>query len=141
MLILTLLSKLKLRENSMSAKEQNFSFFGQDVLSKLVANEGKELMVFDWDRAATLIKIASEESSDVLAEAGLAGDWKYTGGVIYDNQIDDDSYTYLVSIWARPTLVLNGEEIECWLYKDDATFDSGTKWPQSARDILDGEIK
>lgn len=42
-----------------------------------VMNQNKELMVFDWDKAARLIK----EHHSAYAIAGLAGDMEYTGGI------------------------------------------------------------
>lgn len=58
------------------------------------ANAGKPLMVFDWKKAAEIIR--DERPSEV--EAGLAGDWGRTGGVIFSGgRIVDDSYTYLAS--------------------------------------------
>jgi len=40
----------------------------------------------------------------------------------------------LTSNWAIPTLVIEGEEIECFV--EDERWDAHTKWPQSALDIL-----
>lgn len=42
-------------------------------------NLGKELMVFDWDKAARIIK----ERRPIRAGAGLRDDWENTGGVIF----------------------------------------------------------
>ena len=42
------------------------------------ANRGKEMMVFDWDKAARLIA----ERKPQIAMAGMRGDWKNTGGMI-----------------------------------------------------------
>jgi len=61
------------------------------------ANRDQEEMVFDWDKAATLIK----DCKPKFAAAGLMGDWEYTGGEIYRNgKIEDDDYTFLSSTWA-----------------------------------------
>ena len=45
------------------------------------ANRGKELMVFDWNKAAKIIK----EQNAASASAGLCGDWAWTGGAIYED--------------------------------------------------------
>lgn len=75
------------------------------------ANRGKELMVFDWDTAAKLIR----ENSPSIALAGLRNDWEYTGGEIYiDGEPTFDSYTYLASTWATPELDLDGEVVPCY---------------------------
>lgn len=96
-------------------------------------NRGKELMVFDWDKAARIIK----ERKATSASAGLRGDWEWTGGTILkDGKPDFDSYTYLASTWATPELEIDGEIIECYIMKRKTEWDSDTKWPQSSLDIL-----
>ena len=102
------------------------------------ANRGKELMVFDWDKAARLIK----EKKAEYAEAGLAGDWEWTGGTIYeDGHPVKDSYTYLASTWATPQIDLDGELIACYRMQSETPgWDSSTKWPESALSILEGEM-
>ena len=102
-----------------------------------MANKDKELMVFDWDKAANIIK----DRKPRLAVAGLAGDMEYTSGVIYENGkvlSRNETYTYLSSTWAIPTLVIdNREEIECYKMKSGTpNWDSDTYWPQSSLDIL-----
>lgn len=101
------------------------------------ANRHKELMVFDWDKAAKLIK----ESDAQYACAGLRSDWEWTGGVIFNENkpvFDDD--TYLASTWAVPELELNGEIIECYkMQSETPNWDSDTKWPESALNILKEE--
>mgnify|MGYP000927357341 FL=1 len=102
-----------------------------------MANKNKELMVFDWDKAANIIK----DRKPHLVVAGLAGDMEYTSGVIYKNGkvlSRNETYTYLSSTWAIPTLVIdNREEIECYKMKSGTpNWDSDTYWPQSSLDIL-----
>lgn len=98
------------------------------------ANRGKELMVFDWDKAANLIK----EKKPIEASAGLSGDWDWTGGTIFKNGKNVlDSYTYLASTWATPELDLDGEIFECFKMESETDgWDSGTKWPESSLKIL-----
>lgn len=98
-------------------------------------NRGKELMVFDWDKAAEIIK----KEKPLLASAGLCNDWEWTGGDIYcEGKPLMDEYTYLASTWAVPELLLNGYEvIPCYRMKSETpNWDFDTKWPQSALDIL-----
>lgn len=107
------------------------AFYRGEAARKL----GSRHMVFDWDKAA---KIISEEQPSI-AYAGLRSDWEYTGGVIYqDNKPYFDGYTYLCSNWAMPELQLDdGEKIPCWKYQDESDgWDSSTKWPKSALEIL-----
>lgn len=98
------------------------------------ANRGKESMIFDWDKAATIIK----ERGAKNASAGLAGDWEYTGGdILIDGKIPDDSSCYLSSTWATPELEIDGEIIDCYKMRTETDgWDSGTFWPESARKIL-----
>jgi hypothetical protein len=97
------------------------------------ANRGNEMKVFDWNKAARLIK----EQKVNYASAGLSGDWEYTSGNILENgEPNFDDYTYLASTWATPEIVIDGEFIDCYVMESQTEWDSGTKWPQSALDIL-----
>lgn len=97
------------------------------------ASKGRPLKVFDWKRAAEIIR---DENPD-YCEAGLAGDMEWTAGTIYANgKIIDDSYTYLASTWATPVIVVDGDERDCFVMEPDTDWDSGTKWPDEARAIL-----
>ena len=98
-------------------------------------NRGKEMMVFDWDHAARIIR----EKNPVCASAGLRSDWECTGGTIYENgKINTDDYTFLASTWAVPELDLDGERIPCYVMESQTKWDAKTKWPASARKILKG---
>lgn len=102
------------------------------------ANQGRTLMVFDWDRAAKIIRDRGAHE----ASAGLSGDWEYTGGpILRDGEPvpSNDTYTYLASTWATPELEVDGELIDCWRYQPDTPeWGAGTYWPESARLILIG---
>lgn len=92
--------------------------------------------VFDWDKAAKLIK----EQNPKEVSAGLGNDWEYTGGCIYrDGDPVMDDYTYLASVWATPELSMDGIIVDCFLPKDKSDYDAHTKWPESALKILKGE--
>jgi hypothetical protein len=109
-----------------------------DAVSRAAAAmaSGARSRVFDWDKAAELIR----ERKPKQAGAGLSGDWEWTGGTIFaDGQPVTDSYTFLSSLWATPELELDGESIDCWKYRDETSWDSETKWPESALKILRGE--
>lgn len=102
---------------------------------------GKPQMAFDWDKAANIIKEKLIEHPDLKAEAGLQGDWDYTGGVIFENgKPSNQEYTFLSSNWATPTLILEWdgeeqEEIECSILANER-FNSGTKWDEISLNIL-----
>ena len=102
------------------------------------ANRGKEQMVFDWDKAAQIIR----DTGASYACAGLRGDWEYTGGTIYeDGQPDTGDYTFLASTWAVPELDIDGDVIPCYRMASEVPgWDARTKWPRSALDILEGKI-
>lgn len=95
------------------------------------ANRGQPIRVFDWDRAAELIR----DQRPTTASAGLSGDWEYTGGPIWRDGApvpEDDTYTYLASNWATPELDLDGDVQDCWRWAEGSGWDAGTYWPESA---------
>jgi len=102
------------------------------------ANRHKEAMVFDWHKAARLLK----ESGTAYAEAGLAGDWEWTGGKIFENGrpvLKGDTYTFLASTWATPRLEYGNASVDCYvMQKDSPGWDSDTYWPDSAIAIFEG---
>lgn len=103
------------------------------IMKDAAITAGSKSKVFDWDKAAQLIK----ETQPAVAGAGLQNDWEWTGGEIYrDGEIVTDEYTYLFSRWATPEIEMDGELIECWRYAEGQEWDEDTKWPQSAIDIL-----
>ena len=107
-----------------------------DAFMMSLANMGKELMVFDWNEAARLIK----EHNPKVASAGLHSDWEYTGGVIFeDGEPVANTYTYLASTWATPELELDGKIYSCYKMQSEVPrWSEKTKWPKSALKILKG---
>ncbi len=107
------------------------------------ANQGKPLMVLDWNKAAELIR----DRKPKRASAGLASDWEYTGGLIFEEGSPvkrEDTYCYLASTWAEPELDLDGAVVECWKLDTDEGvkgWDAHTFWPESALAILNGGAK
>ena len=105
---------------------------------------GARGQVFDWDKAARLIR----ESGATSASAGLSGDWEWTGGsILTDGKPTPaaDTYVYLASLWATPELMLgeDGDLIDCGKPTEDGpdAWDAGTYWPASALAILNGEAE
>jgi hypothetical protein len=101
------------------------------------ANRNNPSRVFDWNRAAELIR----DHKPACASAGLAGDWEYTGGAIWRDGAPvsaDDTYTFLASTWATPELDLDGDVQDCWRWQDGSDWNSGTYWPESALAIVAG---
>ena len=100
------------------------------------ANRRNTQRVFDWNKAAEIIRDRKPEQ----ACAGLREDWGWTSGPIWSDgkPVDeDDTYTYLASTWATPTLLLDdSDDVECWRYGTEvADWDSKTYWPESAKTI------
>lgn len=97
------------------------------------ANRDKEMMVFDWDKAARLIA----EKKPHRAWAGLREDFCNTGGMIYeDGKLITDKYTYLASSWAIPELDMDGETVACFrVASQTPRWHAHTKWPKSAVEI------
>ena len=97
------------------------------------ANQGKEPMVFDWDKAVEIIK----EKNIKNAGAGLDGDFEYTAGMILENGKPYTSdYTYLASTWATPQLIIYDahgdieEAIDCFVMQSQTKYGSGTQFPE-----------
>lgn len=101
------------------------------------AHRNDPLMVFDWDKAAQIIKERGAQN----ASAGLAGDWGMTGGeILTDGEPNMEDYTYLASTWATPQLKVDGVLMDCWKYaKDTDGWDAKTKWPKSSLKILNNK--
>lgn len=98
--------------------------------------QGKVQMAFDWDKAAEIIKERLKTNPCLVAEAGLQLDWDHTGGVIFiDGKPTNDSYTFLSSNWAIPTLIIDNEEFECFV-EENERLHSSTKWDKESLDIL-----
>lgn len=103
--------------------------------------QGKPMLAFDWNKAAEIIKTQLIDYPDLVAEAGLQNDWDHTSGIIFINgKPTNDSYTYLASNWAKPTLILSWDnkeqqEIECSCEQDEKNH-SDTKWSQESLNIL-----
>lgn len=107
-----------------------------ETLMEIAIKESQKGKVFDWDKAAKIIK----ERKPKTASAGLAEDWFWTGGTIYKNgRPTKKNYTYLASSWATPVLRLDGEEIVCYQPKWYHGWYEYTKWPESALKILNSE--
>jgi len=102
------------------------------------ASRGQPIKYFDWIKAAELIK----EYGAKHAAAGLIEDWEWTGGdIMEDGKIipEEDTYVYLGSTWATPTLIINhwDDEFECWKYKDEIPKENLEYWCKKAREIYD----
>lgn len=100
------------------------------------ANRDKERKVFDWDKAARILR----ERRPASASAGLSSDLEWTAGTIFANGAPvTDDYTFLASTWATPVLVIDDEEITCFVMVSTVAWDEKTKWPESALKILQGD--
>lgn len=108
-----------------------------DTIKAILMGElyrAEEQRVFDWDKAARLIK----EHKPQCAIAGLEDDFMFTGGVIYqDGKPAYDERTYLSSTWAIPQLIMDSEVYDCFRMQSELPEqDAETKWPASALAIL-----
>lgn len=122
-----------MKESKLSFAE---GFLGNDAaIARAKRNKFK---TFDWDKAAEIIKEKLKTDKNLVAEAGLEGDWDYTGGVIFENgKPNSDDYTYLSSNWAIPTLIINDEEeIPCYTEDENTRFHSESKWDELSLSIL-----
>lgn len=104
-----------------------------ETLKDIAINESKNGKVFDWDKAAKIIKERKLET----ASAGMAEDWFWTGTTIYENSRPvKNNYTCLASSWATPVLRFDSEEIVCYQPKGYHGWNEDTRWPKSALEIL-----
>lgn len=129
-------------------KQSNLSFadgFNPNGQGQINRKLGKPLMAFDWDKAAKIIKKELKLHPNLIAEAGLQGDWFYTAGIIFENgKPTNNYYTYLCSNWAKPTLILewDGEEqkeVICEIESNER-FNKDTKWDEKSLNILGIEL-
>lgn len=101
-------------------------------------NRGKPEKVFDWYKAVNIISDLGFKN----AYAGLGEDWFWTGGqILKDKKPYTEDYTFLSSTWATPIIIGDDDQaFECWCWKDDCVegWDSDTKWPTSARLLMEG---
>lgn len=116
-------------------KKSELSFFGSDVFAKqasVPASDKNKFKYFSFKKAAEIIKEKLKTNPDLVAEAGLQGDWNYTGGIIFENgKPTNEHYTYLSSNWAIPTLEIDGEDVDCF-----TTEDSPSEWEEKSLEIL-----
>lgn len=105
------------------------------VMSQRRAHMHDEPKVFDWIKAAKIIK----EKKAMNAEAGFIKDWFWTGGsILHDGDfVLENDNLYLSSIWATPVICIDGKFEECWVRESKAHgWGSGTMWPPEALDIM-----
>lgn len=121
-------------------KQSNLSFVEGFLGLQAKAAKNKPMMTFDWDKAAEKIKELLLKYPNLVAEAGLQGDWQYTGGIIFENGAPtNEYYTFLSSNWATPTLIITCDdfekEIDCFIENSDR-FSSSSKWDNQSLSIL-----
>jgi hypothetical protein len=103
------------------------------------ASSGKERKVFDWAKAARMIRDANATE----ASAGLQGDWEFTGGQIFRDGKPlpaSDTYVYLASTWATPEIEIDNVFTDCYrLQSETPGWDAATYWPEEALAVLRGD--
>ena len=101
-----------------------------------IANRHKEQKVFDWNKAASLIRTHRPS----VAIAGLSGDMEYTSDIIFENKKPvKNADIYLASTWAVPVLLIDGTAFECYKMAHEVPrWGAKTIWPKSALEILKG---
>lgn len=93
---------------------------------------GSDVYVFDWNKAACLIRQASPSLASVVVDGHI--------GVIYRNKkIVRPSLCSTISM-SRPTLFMNGSFIDCCMPINETIFDGYDMWPPSSLMILRGDI-
>ena len=98
------------------------------------AFRGREMKVFDWDKAARIIR----DSHAQYAVAGLKEDMEWTSGEIVENFEPVKSGQlgmFLASTWATPVLCIDDEVIDCFVMEHETKWNANTVWPESALQI------
>ena len=123
-------------------KESKLSFADGFMGTEAKKASGSKQMYFDWNKAASLIKEYLVNYPELNAEAGLQGDWAYTGGNIFkDRKPNNEDTTYLSSNWAIPTLIIenNGVEIAelaCFTADNVNNYTASSQWDEESLTIL-----
>lgn len=111
-------------------------------LNKLCIDAGAVPRVFDWDKAARIIK----DNDYKNVKAGLDEDWYATSDAILINGVPYmESNSFLMSNWATPIMIILDDDndgdtaIPCWCYKTECEWDAYTQWPDSALQIFRAE--
>ena len=106
-----------------------------EIMKRSLEAIGNPLRVFDWDKAAQLIKdFGTKEAS-----AGLLDDWNWTADAIFTDGVPNmQCKCFLASTWALPMLEIDCERIECWRMESETPgWHAHTVWPESALRILE----
>jgi hypothetical protein len=106
------------------------------MLARVKAARGNPKKVFDWKKAAEIIK----ENNIQNAFAGLDEDWSATSDVILSEGKPVKGYCYLQSSWATPVLIADGDHHECWV-ENHPEWDVDTIWPDEALQIIGLQIE
>lgn len=87
----------------------------------------------DWDKVQQVV----DEHPNSVIYAGLAEDWGCTSGLIYAKGKYYDGYVYGCSTWATPIVDVDGEEIECWTYRETKEGSDKPTWWGDGQELLD----
>lgn len=104
-----------------------------DVLLMGILHKDGRVRTFDWIEAHKLIK----ERRPKKVEAYLEKDYYWTAGTIYEDGVFvADNNGFLSSNWAIPTINIDGEVLDCWVWLDE--FPKYThQWPT---ELIDTEV-
>ncbi len=95
-------------------------------------------MVFDWDKAATILADRGATDAGAYLESDYKATWR---PILADGQPAPTEYVWLASGWGPPTLEISGETgVPCWRWLDETSWDGSTYWPASALAILRGAV-
>lgn len=105
-------------------------FFGASAVATKPIGKMKYM---DWDKVQ---KIVNENPNSVIY-AGLMEDWNNTSGLIFAKGNYYRGYVYGASVWATPIVDVDGEEIECWTYKETPYGSNRPDWWGNGQELLD----
>lgn len=115
------------------------------LLGAKARREGREAKVFDWDYAATLLRLFASDGIKDVEVCLLQDEGNTYAYAIEDKKINiNKGYAYLSSVWATPGMIIyydDGHEVTVPCFKmqhEVPNWDCDTWWPDSALDILRG---
>ena len=74
-----------------------------------------DIKFMDWKKVQEIV----DSHPNSVIYAGLMEDWNNTSGLIFvKGEYYDGGCFYGCSKWATPIVDVDGEEIECWTYKE-----------------------
>lgn len=107
-------------------------FLGSEVAAITPVGNMKYM---DWEKVQRIVN----ENPNSVIYAGLREDWFFTSKLIYAKGKYYDGDICGCSDWATPIVEVDGEEIECWTYKETKEGSRRPDWWGNGQKLLHEE--